>query len=770
MKSSPIHIVSTFHYDVLYLKDYDEYLAQGLAIIDRAFDILDAEPGYRFTVEQVILAREYYERFPARREAMREYAQSGRLAFAPGMFVMPDMNMIDGESLFLQAKFGKAWLKEKLGVEPDACWIADCWGHHAQLPQILRQSGYRSYFFWRCMRREVARSDFFWEGLDGSRILTHWLSHGYAGIHFPDRRSSVDNVLEQKIFNASAEAIAALAAKIRANGDHGATLVCNGGDFCVPQAGAPEAVRELGGKFDLSFSTPAAYSAAVDQSRLETFGGEFNAAFQGTYSTNIALKQLLWKRREQLIAEEGYRALHGLPAQNLIASWETVLTHQFHDTICGTVTDAALERALRELEALEPGASAPDSLYNPASHSRREAVELADGRRVLAELKPFETRPFHAFEPLPEFRPVPAGEGAEFRNLFYHARFGADGFLAGLRTPGGRELIDSASSARFGAPVMQNDYGDSWLLYEGPIDGGSEAAAFEANRPDPLQREPGAGGLVNRKTIDSAIESVEYFRAGGTLRVVQRGRLCFWRNRVEFTLTTECEEGSPLIRYRLSILPQGKYFRLRAAFPATVGKGVVTHEIPFGVQRRGHSEFPAHGFCDCSDGGAGLTLLNRGIPGNNVDADGVMLLSLFRAAAMEYKCQSERSFNSGVPHTFEYAVMPRDGEALDPVAVPAELYCRPVHAVVGAMERYDFTGLALPDNVRASALRESAGGIFLRLYEMLGKPAAFRLDPPEGLGMWRETDGLERPVSEPKPCPAEIVMKPFEIRNLLLVK
>ncbi len=769
MKNSPIHIVSTFHYDVLYLKDYDEYLAQGLAIIDRALDLLETEADYRFTVEQVILAREYYERFPARREAMHEHAQSGRLEFAPGMFVMPDMNMIDGESLFLQAKFGKAWLRETLGVEADACWIADCWGHHAQLPQILRQSGYRSYFFWRCMRRGVARSDFFWKGLDGSRILTHWLSHGYSGVHFPDRRSSVDNVLEQKISDASAEAITALAGKIRSYGDNGATLISNGGDFCVPQAGAPEAVRKLGSKFDLSFSTPAAYSAAVDQSRLETFDGEFNAAFQGTYSTNIALKQLLWKRREQLIAEEGYRALHGIPAQNLTRAWETVLTHQFHDTICGTVTDSALERALRELEALQSGVSAPDSLYNPASHPRRETVELADGKRVLAELKPFETKPFQAFEPLPEFEPVPAGEG-KFCNSFYRARFGANGFLASLQTPAGLELIDSASPARFGAPVMQNDYGDSWLLYEGPIDGGSMAAAFEANRPDPLERESGVDGLVNRKATYPAIESVEWFRAGGTLRVVQRGRLCFWRNRVEFTLTTECEKSSPLICYKLSILPQGKHFRLRAAFPATVGKGTVAHEIPFGIQRRGHSEFPAHGFCDCADDGAGLTLLNRGIPGNNVDGNGVMLLSLFRAAAMEYKCESERSFNNGVPHTFEYAVMPRDGESLDPVVIPAELYVRPVHPVAAAPEEYDFTGLELPGNVRVSALRESSGGIFLRLYEMLGKPAAFRLNPPKGLGMWRETDGLERPVSEPMPCPAELVMKPFEIRNLMLTK
>ena len=62
MKSSPIHVVSTFHYDVLYLKDYDEYLEQAMAIIDRALEILEAEPDYCFTIEQVILVREYFRR------------------------------------------------------------------------------------------------------------------------------------------------------------------------------------------------------------------------------------------------------------------------------------------------------------------------------------------------------------------------------------------------------------------------------------------------------------------------------------------------------------------------------------------------------------------------------------------------------------------------------------------------------------------------------------------------------------------------------------
>lgn len=769
MKSSPIHVVSTFHYDVLYLKDYDEYLEQAMAIIDRALEILEAEPDYCFTIEQVILVREYFRRRPERRETMRVLAQAQRLSFAPGMFVMPDMNMIDGESLFRQAKVGREWLAEHLGVVPEACWIADCWGHHAQLPQILRQSGYSAYFFWRCMRPDVARSDFLWQGLDGTKIVTHWLSRGYAGIHFPDNGGGIENRLELQIAEASGRAIDTLADQLHTYGEFGATLICNGGDFCIPQAGAPATLRELNRNpdADLRFSTPAAYHRAVNEAALETFSGEFNAAFQGTYSTNIAIKQLLWSRREALLAEEGFRATHGLASGDLAGAWETLLTHQFHDTICGTITDAALLRARGELEALRVGASAPAALYNPASHTRREVVELADGKRVIADLKPFEAKPFHALEAAPSLEKLSELPG-EFSNRFYRARFGRDGFLESLRTPAGVELVDAASPARFGAPVMLNDNGDSWLIYEGPLDGGSRAAAFTCNCADPLEREPGADGLINRKNVYPCVESVECFRSAQSLRIVQRGWIAFWRNRVEFTLQSDFDADSPLIRFRLEFLPHGRHYRLRAAFPTTLRNGTVLHEIPFGLQKRGHSEYPAQGFCDCAAAGAGLTLFNRGIPGNNVDANGVMLLSIFRSVAMEYKCESELSFNDGVPHTAEYALMPRDGESLAPVMVPAELYARPVYGTIDLPVRYDFSGIELPENVRISALRESAGGIFLRFYEALGQGAEVRFALPEGMGSWRDADGVENPQSAPRSGRVTLQLAPFEIRAILL--
>ena len=192
------HIISTFHYDVIYLKEYRSYLEESIRILDRALELLEREADYKFTVEQILPVREYFRRHPERRMQMRRLAQSGRLCFAPGMLVMPDMNLGGGETLFRQIESGRSWLRDHLGVTPDACWIADCWGHHAQLPQMLSQSGYRSYFFWRGMDPEFRQNNFRWKGLDGTELLTHWLPRGYSGIFFPEKQPGIANAEEQR--------------------------------------------------------------------------------------------------------------------------------------------------------------------------------------------------------------------------------------------------------------------------------------------------------------------------------------------------------------------------------------------------------------------------------------------------------------------------------------------------------------------------------------------------------------------------------------------
>ena len=56
------------------------------------------------------------------------------------MWVEPDLNMPDGESLVRQLLVGKRWYKQAYGVDVRIGWNPDSFGYTWQLPQIYKKS------------------------------------------------------------------------------------------------------------------------------------------------------------------------------------------------------------------------------------------------------------------------------------------------------------------------------------------------------------------------------------------------------------------------------------------------------------------------------------------------------------------------------------------------------------------------------------------------------------------------------------------------------
>lgn len=773
MKASDIHIVSSFHYDYMYLRGSKEYFTTSFEILDRALELLERDSSWKYTVEQVVLIEEYARTYPDKLPQLRRLAQEKRLVFAPGMYVMPDMNMIDGESLYRQIERGKAWLQENLGVEPVSCWIADCWGHHAQLPQILTQGRYKGYFFWRCMRRDVTLTDFLWKGKDGTPILTHWLVRGYEGLAFPKGNwDAYPEDEKRQLTEKMRQNLNTLSAGKRAYGDNGATMVCNGGDFQLPQESALSIVPALcTDEQEIVFSTPDDYQKTLDLKSLQTVDGEFNSSFQGCYSSNIRIKQLLYANKERLLGLESMAAVCGQEI-GLKNAWDTVLKHQFHDTLCGTVCNNGLEEVISDLGHLKQRFSMADGngLFNPSSHRVRQTF-VADGKRYLAELGAMELRSLDKVSCLPALEECGEKSGT-FETPFYRCAFNGQGVITSLKTAEGMELLKAGTEAKFGFPVLQMDGGDNWILYDAPIGGDSLDMAFNSNIPDPLYRAPSASNHADRRLKCPQIKTVSVKKSSEECVIVQEGQIVLWRLHVPFSLEVTMSKHTPLITFKLKLVPHGKHFRLRAAFPMAYSDGTVRHGIPFGVEERGRSEFAAEGFMDYSVAGGGLTLLNRGIPGNNTDDTGVMLLSLFRSVAMEYKCESESSFNDGVAHEFEYAVMPHSGMDLCGFMPEMESYLRPVQRVqADGSAVFPTACWQLPDTVRVSSFKRCGGVYRLRMFEWGGQASECVLQLPEGIGEWALSDGLwENPTAFKKVENGRLALsfKPFEIKNIVL--
>ena len=760
-----IHLIPTFHYDVIYLKSEAEYLNIGCDIINCALTLLQKYPEYRFTIEQVYLIEEFCRRNPGEISTIAKLVQDKRISFAPGMYVMPDMNFCDGESMYLQVKFGRKILQELFGAadeDSDACWIADCWGHHAQLPQIISQCCYKHYFFMRGMDPALMQKECLWQGIDGTELPATWLSCGYAGVRFGNSR--YDNALELCFGGISAADINCTRKDIMQYGPNQQdVLIGNGGDNCFPQEEACLAVEKLNqsGSLDdqICFSVPSDYAAGLDKAKMPRFAGEFNGLFEGSYTANIWIKQRTDAARRKLLALEKFNAMQGNTA-DFEHIWRRILKLQFHDIIMGTVCDAGIREIEAELEAAEQAlaeaAGTPMAFFNPLAQSREEIAELPDGRRFRVIVGPLGKRALAECEELsPEKQPLSLP--LTFSNGYFSSVWNEKGYCSSLTDRDGKEMI-AAAPCPFGALTMQIDNGDNWLNFTSPLDGGSFLSKLSwPDHKDPYEQPPQL--CTNNRTLLANICGVEAFAyPDGTVEIIQQGRIDFWRIGVSFVTRITLEKNSPYVKYRTELLPKGRHYRIRAAFPAAFSDGTVRRGIPFGMQESRRTELPSSGFLDFRKTGMACSLFFKGTYGASTDDDGIMLLSLFRAVAMEYKCQSFASYNEGRKHTYEYAVAP--GMVLDAVPSMAEAYQNELLFCADA-ELSSFPGL--PENVTLSALRRHADGrYFLRLVENAGKESSFELDLP---GTLFAADGLERETGAFNG--SKVALRPFQILNLL---
>ena len=166
------------HFDNARTNTYEHNISIVAWNVKSILDYLEIEPTHRFCINQVTLLEGFRRLFPNYWDALHERILEGRIEIVGGTYVMPDLVLPDGESIVRQFLYGIRYIREELGVEVKTGWAIDSAGHCSQMPQILRQSGIDSYYFWRGMKFE-APTEFVWIGPDGSRVNAVWLSKGF---------------------------------------------------------------------------------------------------------------------------------------------------------------------------------------------------------------------------------------------------------------------------------------------------------------------------------------------------------------------------------------------------------------------------------------------------------------------------------------------------------------------------------------------------------------------------------------------------------------
>jgi len=755
-----LHLIPTFHHDIAYLRPESWYTETAVRILDRALAIMEENEEYTFTVEQAYFFDEYWRTHPEKQESMKKFAQNGQLNFAPGFFAVPDMSMPSGESLYMQAYYGKKILAETVGYEPKTAFIADCWGHCSALPQIMKQCGYTGYTFSRCMERSFDIENFRWCGIDGSEIDTHWMSTAYAGLSFPDGERV--NAEELHWENATADGVKSLVTRNAAHcGEEADQIIPVGGDMRMPSTAAPSIVRELNKRDDLpelEFSSFEKAFDSIDFASAPVYEGEFISSLKGTFATNIQIKQAN-RRLEGLIgALEAVSSLTGKDA-DFTEPWKTTLKNQFHDIICGTICDESLvqvmdeyaqaENILREIEKdLADGCDVPFNALNfPVSGLTADGKTYKAGAFAHAEFTQLEKNAVS----LP----------CTYENEYWKAEIDARGFITRLTDKNtGADLVNNPRIP-FGSLQLQADSGDNWVEFEYPWE--EEATLYTTNVPDPYDRRK----LPTHPKVQLAANGVIRAEAESLgedgLIVKQQGHLSYWITDVPFEVTVIFSNNTPRIEYKVKFQNKTKRVRLRAAFE-TAERGKVRYHVPYGIAERNEGAQPAGYFIDVASDRGGLALINRGLPANNCE-DGIMMLTLFRSVAMEYKCQSELSYNTGSEYEVGFAILPHGADADDLITENALLFNTPF---VLAPSEAETSGWSV-DGAYISAMRKTEDGVFLRVYGGTKKEKTARITLPAGFceyayadgimraGEWQKTDGV-----------LEVNLGAFEVKGIMI--
>lgn len=229
-----IILVPHTHWDREWYQTFQQFRIRLVRTIDKLLDILDRDPKFNYFMldGQTIVLEDYLEVRPDQEERLKKYTRSGRILVGP-WYLQPDEFLVSGESLVRNLQIGLRQAAE-YGEPMRVGYVPDCFGHVAQLPQILRGFGIDNAVFWRGVGDEAHKSEFYWAAPDGTQVLVIHLAGttGYSN-------ASIMPLNPEEFVTRVEILTAPLLPKATTN----TLLFMNGSDHLEPQDGLPETIE-----------------------------------------------------------------------------------------------------------------------------------------------------------------------------------------------------------------------------------------------------------------------------------------------------------------------------------------------------------------------------------------------------------------------------------------------------------------------------------------------------------------------------------------------
>jgi len=423
LQQTSVRLTGNSHIDAAWLWPWTETVDVVRRTFGTALQLMDEYPQYTYTQSAAAYSEWMSEKYPSVHEQILNRVKQGRWEMVGGMWVEPDLNMPDGESLVRQLLIGKRFFKDKFGTDVRIGWNPDSFGYNWQLPQIYKKSGV-DYFVTQKLTwndgNQLPMKLFWWQSPDGSRVLTYF-PHDYVNDMEPLRIASDVAALQ-----AASPGVPEMM-HLFGVGDHGGgpTRVMledgmhwTGSGVVFPKASfgvAQGFFSDVEGKADTAHSPVWNYKTlatgntqlpvpAEGKFSLPVWNDELYLEYhRGVFTTQANHKRNMRESEEQLLNAEKYSSLAWLsgvsyPGMELNEAWKKVLFNQFHDLAAGSgigdiyrdaqrdydfvrsqaehVTSHALHTVASQIDTRGPSQGVPVLVVNPLAWERTDPVSI----------------------------------------------------------------------------------------------------------------------------------------------------------------------------------------------------------------------------------------------------------------------------------------------------------------------------------------------------------------------------------------------------------
>jgi alpha-mannosidase len=798
-----VHATGHAHIDIAWLWTLGQTRHKAERTFHTVIRLMEQFPDYHFTQSQPQVYQFIKEDQPALWESIKERVKEKRWEPVGGMWVEADCNLSGAESLARQFLLGRAFFREHFGkdAESPVLWLPDVFGYAWALPQLIKQAGLK-YFMtikigWSQYNR-LPYDTFLWEGIDGTRILTH-----FSTVPDPGNYASTYNSI------ADAREVLGTWKNFQQKELHKDLLMAYGfGDG----GGGPtremleniEVMKHFPGLPQVKQSSVKDFFECIapltDSKMMPVWNGELYLEYhRGTYTTQARNKRAN-RKSEFLLHDTEFIATYAslitnyqYPITEFQNAWRTICLNQFHDIIPGSSIGPVYEESQQQYaeltqnvtqlqeEALQALAQKLDGdlfLVNATSFTQPGMVFIPcdspqrftqDGKAVpvqeaasglwidAGEIEPYSVIALHKTMDDRLHTPInnqPAAVSPQvLENRFVRVEFNSDGDITRMFDKQAKRevFVPNAIANQFQAFEDRPKSWDAWDI--------------EIFYDDKMWLADSA----------SSIEIVEVGELRQTIEIKRHLLNSFYTQRISLNY------NSPRLDFDTHIDWQERHIMLKAAFPVDVLAPQATYEIQWGnVQRPTHRntswdwarfETCAHKWVDLSEGDYGVSLLNDCKYGHDIH-NNVMRITLLRSTTAP---DPMADFGE---HQFKYSLYPHAGSWNEETQREAYLLNDPIIVYQRSIDERPSTMVHnLSSMVRVSEPNviietvkraEDGNGIIVRLYESQRKRGPVQVKFGFTLESVWETNLLEENESELSVDQDSILvnLKPYQIITL----